>query len=83
MIHCNDYVTAHIYKWFGIVDGNHNRMRFIINVFGTAIIIFIVCSIIEYIRQIIFRFIYKRKLSCKIREKYYILCKKIIIAFKL
>ena len=82
MIHCNDYVTAYIYKWLGIVDGNYNSIRFIINIFGAAILIFVVCSIIEYIRQILFRFIYKRKLSCKIREKYYNLCKKIIIAFK-
>lgn len=83
MIHCNDYMTNHIYKWLGIVDGDHNRIRFIINVFGAAIIIFIACSIIEYIRQIIFKIIYDMKISYIIREKYYSLCKKIIIAFKL
>ena len=72
MIHEQNYVRGKIYTWLGIVDGNHNSYKFILYVFLVAFVIFIACSIIEFIRQKIFLFFYNRKISKTIREKYYL-----------
>lgn len=78
-IHENNYVRANIYKWLGITTGPINSFKFIPYVFLIAITIFVSCAIIEFIRQSIFSFISKKKISVKIRRKYYELIKKIYI----
>ncbi len=78
-IHENNYVRANIYKWLGVTTGPINSLKFIPFVFLIAITIFVSCAIIEFIRQSIFSFISKKKISVKIRQKYYELIKKIYI----
>ena len=71
MIHEQHYLREELYKWLGIIDGPRDTYKFILYVFAMALFIFITCSIIEWIRQILFKFIYNRKLATKLREKYY------------
>lgn len=70
-IHESNYVRDNLYQWLGIVNGPKESLSFIPYVFLIAIAIFIVCAIIEAVRQKVFSFIYKRKFTTKIREKYY------------
>ena len=70
MIHDNEYMRLHLYKWLNI-DRPFSSYKMIIYVFICTILIFVVCSIIEFIRLKVFKFIYNRKLSTKIRKKYY------------
>lgn len=79
MIHEQQYVREELYKWLGIIDGPKDTYRFLFYVIGAALLIFVTCSIIELIRQIIFKFIYKRKFATKMREKYYLWLKNIQI----
>ena len=58
MIHGNSYIRTNIYKWLKIDAGPITSYKFIIYMFAVAIFIFIACAIIEWIRQIIFKFIY-------------------------
>lgn len=71
MIHENRYVRANLYKWLGLLDGKYHSVKFVLCVFGATILIFVVCAIIEWLRQILFKFIYNRKCSQKIRSSYY------------
>ena len=71
MIHDNNFVRANIYKWLKIDNGPIYSYKFIIYIFIIAVVIYIVCSIIEYLRQLLFNFIYKLKISEKVRNKYY------------
>ncbi len=68
-IHENNYIRDKLYKWLGIIDGNHNSFKFIVYVFFIAIAIFIICSFIEYIRQILFKYISNTKIV-KITKKH-------------
>ncbi len=70
MIHDNTYVRSNIYKWLKIDAGPITSYKFIIYIFVVTIFIFITCAIIEWIRQIIFKFIYNRKISTKLRDKF-------------
>ncbi len=54
-IHENNYIRNKLYNWLGVINGNHNSFKFISYVFIVAISIFVVCAIIEFIRQIIFK----------------------------
>lgn len=70
LIHENDYIKYNLYKWIGIDTGNIIYGNTIImKVLLYAIIIFVSCSIIELIRQLLFRIISKLKLSKRISEK--------------
>lgn len=71
LIHDNNLIREHLYKITNIDGGDVNSYRFFFYAILVAAAIFIVCAIIEKIRQCIFRFIYNRKLSSKVREKYY------------
>lgn len=71
LIHENNYMRMNIYTWLGLVSEKANDISFIPYVILMAIVIFVVCTIIEFVRQLVFDFISNRKLSIKIREKYY------------
>lgn len=71
LIHDNIFLSKYLYKWLKIDNGPIESFSFIINIFVSTILIFLVCAIIEYIRQFIFKFIYNRKISVKMRNKYY------------
>lgn len=71
LIHENIYLRMFEYKWLGIDNGPIYSCRFLLNIFSIAILLYIVCLLIEFIRQIIFKYIYNRKFSKRIRDKYY------------
>lgn len=71
LIHENNFVRSLLYTWIGIDGHKIYSYSFLINVFCSAIGIYVVCSLIEFLRQILFKFIYDRKISLKIRTKYY------------
>ena len=71
LIHDNNIVRGYIYRWLKIDNGLINNISYVFYLIIIVILIYIVCSLIEYIRQVIFRFIYDRKISLKIRNKYY------------
>ena len=77
LIHENTYLRGFLYKWIGIDNGPIYSSTFIIRIFLAAIGIYIGCLIIEFIRQIIFKYIYNSKIATKIRKKYYSFIKSI------
>lgn len=70
-IHENNYIRSNLYNWLGIVTGPTNSVSFIPYVFLMAIVIFVSCAVIEFLRQLLFKFIATRKIAVKIRKKYY------------
>ena len=69
MFHDNVHMRFIIYKFLG-VDKPVFSCRFVLYVFIIAILIYVVCSVIELIRQQLFKFISNRKISKKIRDKF-------------
>lgn len=69
LIHENLYIRPRLYGWFGF-----NSVRYSCAILPKMIIVTLViffgCSILEFIRQSAFKFIYRRKLSQKIRNAY-------------
>ena len=70
-IHDNDYVRATIYKFLKVENPVIDSYNIIIHVIVVAVLIFISCSIIEAIRQLLFKLISKLKIAKKVRESYY------------
>ncbi len=77
MIHEQHYLREELYKWLGVTEGPRDTYLFILYVIGVALFILIVGSLIEWLRQKLFLFIYKRKISTRIRQKYYLWVKNI------
>lgn len=71
MIHDNNFVRGKLYEMTNISTAPINSYSFILYVIFIACLIFVSCAVIEWLRQFIFRLIYERKFSIKIREKYY------------
>ena len=72
MLHDNPYMQTRIYEWFGIDPmAAITSKNIFIKILLIALIIYIVGLIIEAIRQGIFKFIKKRKISQKLSEKFY------------
>lgn len=71
LIHDNPLVRGDIYQWLKIDNGLVSNYSFIVYIFIIAIAIYIICSLIEWIRQQLFLWVYNRKISIKIRNKYY------------
>ena len=71
LIHENMYLRWHEYKWLGIDNGPIYSCSFLIKALFISILLYIICLIIEFIRQKIFKFIYDRKISKRIRDGYY------------
>lgn len=71
LIHENHYIRANIYKWIGLDTGSIIYGKSIIlKVIILAILIFVVCAIIEWLRQLLFKFISKLKIMKKIDNKF-------------
>lgn len=70
LIHENIYVRDNMYGLIGCFNVKNFKLKEVLMIFFVAIIIFVVCLIIEMIRQLIFKFIYKRNFSCKFRKWY-------------
>lgn len=72
LLHDNPYMQTRIYEWFGIDPmAAITSKNIFIKILLIALIIYIVGLIIEAIRQGIFKFIKKRKISQKLSEKFY------------
>lgn len=71
LIHDNNFIRENLYKWVGIDNGNFNNYSFILYIMAITVAIYISCSLLEWIRQKIFQFVYRRKISTRVREKYY------------
>lgn len=69
LIHENIYIRQRIYGWFGFHSVRYSCAIFP-KMIVVTLVIFVGCSIIELIRQSIFQFIYRRKISKKIRNAY-------------
>ncbi len=76
-IHDNNFVRERLYKFLKVDIKNITSYKFILYIILISIIIYLVCIIIEFIRKLIFKFIYNRKISSKIRNKYYAMLAKI------
>lgn len=68
-IHENGFVRCFLYKWLKIDNGLVFSYRFILYVFAMVIVIFVCSIMIEFIRQMVFKFIKSRKISKKINNK--------------
>ncbi len=70
-IHENSFVKSVLYEVTKLnVPGVEVTYRFVLYGLGVALAIFIGCLFIEYIRQLLFKFVYQRKISKKMRDKY-------------
>ncbi len=72
LIHDNTYVRNFIYKFLSIQGKLVISYKFIFFILFITFYIYMSCAIIEFIRQVIFKFIYDRKISKWIRSKYYL-----------
>lgn len=72
LIHDSCFVRQTIYKWLGIQREMITSYRFILYVFVVVAGIYLSCSLLGMIRQTVFQFFYKRKVSTRIRERYYL-----------
>lgn len=69
LIHDNSYIRTKIYSLLGFKCISYNT-SIIIKMLLSTVIIFVICYLIECIRKIVFNFIYNRKISFKIRERF-------------
>lgn len=70
LIHENIYVRDNLYNYLGILKIKNIYIKQILLMIGVSIVLFIISMFIEIVRTTIFKFIYTRKLSKKIRESY-------------
>ena len=68
-IHENGFVRTYLYKWLRIDNGIVTSYKFILYVFLMALLIFVCSLIIEFIRQMIFKFLKSRKITKKFNKK--------------
>lgn len=68
LIHENIYVRDNLYSMLNYFNVSRFRIKQLLLIFITAFLIYIFCTLIEIIRQFIFKFIYNRKLSCRFRN---------------
>lgn len=71
LIHDNNYIRKILYDCINIHNSTIDSYWFILYLLLMSIIVFVCCSIIEWLRQLVFKFIYTRKVSKKIRDNYY------------
>lgn len=71
LIHENNFIRSNVYKWLGIDQGTVMSYKFLLYVFLMSVALFLMCALIEWLRQILFRFIANRKISIKLRHKYH------------
>ena len=69
LIHDNMYIRKILYEGLGFTQDIYS-VSILLKVFACTFLIFIGCSLIEFIRQKIFKFIYNRKISQKFRKSY-------------
>ena len=71
IVYRDNSIYFDIYKVFKITPSIQNSYQVLLYLIIVTVIIYVVCSIVEYIRQLIFKIVYNFKISQKIRNKYY------------
>ena len=72
LIHENSFVKRVLYEITRVHDSSVEiTYSFVLYGIGAAFVIFVVCLLIEFIRQCLFKFIYRRNFSKRLREKYH------------
>lgn len=71
LIHENIYIRKPLYAFLKINNGPIYSYKYLIYMIMISILIYIACSLIGFIRQKVFKLIYNRKISQKVREIYY------------
>lgn len=71
LIHDNRLIRQYLYNWLNIQGTKIVSYKFVFYVFLVVLIIYIVCTLIGWLRQNLFRFIYRFSISEKLRTKYY------------
>ncbi|MBS7020727.1 MAG: acyltransferase [Firmicutes bacterium] len=72
LIHDNPYIRQKLYPLLGFSEGNtYSGLKIFVKIFACALIIFIVCAIIEWIRQLLFKGIKHLKITKWIQNKWY------------
>ena len=71
LVHDNPLMRGVLYQWLRIDNGPVSNYSFILYIFIVSFAIYFTASLIEWIRQLIFHWIYNRKIPTKIRQKYY------------
>lgn len=71
LVHDNPLMRGVLYQWLRIDNGPVSNYSFILYIFIVSFAIYFTASLIEWIRQKTFHWIYNRKISTKIRQKYY------------
>lgn len=71
LIHDNNYIRTHLYDLLRISNRQITSYKFILYVIIVMFLIFIVCLVIESIRQLIVYLIKKTRAYKKIRKNYY------------
>lgn len=69
LIHDNKFLRTILFEGLGFTQDIYS-VSILLKVFACTFLIFIGCSLIEFIRQKIFKFIYNRKISQKFRKSY-------------
>lgn len=77
LFHDNKWIQPYIFKWLGLSNLSYSFLDTIIKLIISCFLIFIISIILEGIRQMIFKFIYNRKISKKYRVWYRSKIKKI------
>ena len=70
LIHDNVYVRNLIYVQLGVDKGPIYSTRFVLYILLVTVVIYVVCAVIEFCRQLLFKFIKERKISIKLRNKF-------------
>lgn len=68
LVHENIFVRENLYRYIGFTKIDNITLKTIVLMLITAIIIYIISTLIEALRQLLFKFIYDRKLSKRIRD---------------
>ena len=70
LVHENKLLFENMYKWIGFDKIQYTSFKLIMIILLLAIVILIVSLFIEFLRQLLFKFIYNRKILIKFRKKY-------------
>lgn len=71
LIHDHPLVNSWLYTALGIRQESITSYQILLQIVVSAILVFVVCLVIEFLRRQLFKFIYHRKISKRIRQRYH------------
>ena len=72
LIHEHSLVRNQLYTWLGMTMNNISSYSFVIKMFGVSVFVFVICMLVELVRQLLFKLIYKQKFSQSLCNKYHL-----------